>query len=102
MDLKHSESAVEMTRNTRNSNVQDSFRVVSFDFAFYILSILLVISAVFSMVNAQGAAPSANKPTSVLKSEVRDFMAKEVATHFGAIKSLDPPPDRVNGAITTG
>ncbi len=29
-------------------------------------------------------------------------MAKEVAVHFGAIRSLDPPPDRVNGSITTG
>lgn len=40
--------------------------------------------------------------TSALRNEVRDFMAKEVAVHFGAIKSLDPPPDRVNGSITTG
>jgi hypothetical protein len=29
-------------------------------------------------------------------------MAKEVAVHFGDIKSLNPPPDKVNGSITTG
>jgi len=40
--------------------------------------------------------------TATLKSEVRDFLAKEVAVHFGDIKSLNPPPDKVNGSITTG
>lgn len=51
---------------------------------------------------AQTVVHGASVRTSALKSEVRDFMAKEVAVHFGAIKSLDPPPDRVNGSITTG
>jgi hypothetical protein len=40
--------------------------------------------------------------TTALKSEVRDFLEKEVAVHFGDIKSLNPPPDKVNGSITTG
>ncbi len=40
--------------------------------------------------------------TAALSSEVKDFLAKEVAVHFGDIKSLEPPPDRVNGSITTG
>ncbi|HEV7700356.1 MAG TPA: hypothetical protein VGO43_09025 [Pyrinomonadaceae bacterium] len=51
---------------------------------------------------AQAVRPTGSIKTSDLKSEVRDFMAKEVAVHFGAIKTLDPPPDRVNGSITTG
>ena len=37
-----------------------------------------------------------------MRSEVVDFMAKEVAVHFDAIKSFTSPPDRVNGSITTG
>ncbi len=40
--------------------------------------------------------------TANLKFEVQDFMAKEVAIHFGDIKTLNPLPDRVNGSITTG
>ncbi|MBK8302292.1 MAG: hypothetical protein WBC19_14620 [Pyrinomonadaceae bacterium] len=40
--------------------------------------------------------------TAALRSEVRDFMAKEVAVHFAAVRSIDPPPDKVNGSITTG
>ncbi|MEQ1646560.1 MAG: hypothetical protein ABL959_24105, partial [Pyrinomonadaceae bacterium] len=51
---------------------------------------------------AQAAAEKKAVSTAALRSEVRDFMAKEVATHFGAIKSLSPPPDKVNGSITTG
>jgi hypothetical protein len=54
--------------------------------------------AVFSSLSLAQQATS----TAVLKAEVRDFMQREVAVHFGAIKSLDPPPDRVNGSITTG
>jgi hypothetical protein len=47
-------------------------------------------------------AARSNISTEALRSDVRDFMAKEVAIHFGAIKSLNPPPDRINGSITTG
>src|SRR5690349_13162023 len=45
---------------------------------------------------------SAPIQTSVLKSEIKDFLATEIAAHFGDIKSLNPPPDRVFGALTTG
>src|SRR5215203_6023128 len=47
-------------------------------------------------------ATQTNIPVAALRSEVRDFMAKEVAVHFDAIKSFTSPPDRVNGSITTG
>ncbi len=40
--------------------------------------------------------------TASLSSEVRDFLAKEMAAHFGNIKSLETPPDHVFAAETTG
>ena len=41
-------------------------------------------------------------PVATMRSEVLDFMKKEVAVHFDAIKSFTSLPDRVNGSITTG
>ncbi len=40
--------------------------------------------------------------TSVLNSEAKDFFAREVAVHFGEIKTLNPPPERINGSLTVG
>src|SRR5467141_1782974 len=40
--------------------------------------------------------------TSELDQQIRDFLQKEVAAHVSDIKTLDPPPDRVLGALTTG
>jgi hypothetical protein len=40
--------------------------------------------------------------TSALDREVRDFLARELTAHLQPIRSLDPAPDRVNGALTTG
>ena len=40
--------------------------------------------------------------TSALDREVRDFLARELTAHLQPIRSLNPPPDRVNGALTTG
>jgi hypothetical protein len=37
-----------------------------------------------------------------LDSEIREFLDRQVAAHVQDIKSLDPPPDRVVGALTTG
>ncbi len=51
---------------------------------------------------SRAADHPANVSVAGLRSEVRDFMAKEVAVHFDAIKSFVSPPDRVNGSITTG
>jgi hypothetical protein len=53
-------------------------------------------------VFGRAGVPRAAIPVASLRSEVRDFMAKEVAIHFDAIKSFASPPDRVNGSITTG
>jgi hypothetical protein len=40
--------------------------------------------------------------TAKLDDEIRDFLKHEVTAHVADIKSLDPPPDRVVGALTTG
>lgn len=34
--------------------------------------------------------------------DINEFMAREIAAHFGNIKTLDPPPDRVFNALTVG
>lgn len=61
-----------------------------------------LITALAVRSSAQDDAGKAMISTAVLNKEVKDFLAKEVAVHFGDIKSLDPPPDKVNGSITTG
>jgi hypothetical protein len=40
--------------------------------------------------------------TATLREDVNTFLGKELAVHLGAIKSLEPPPDRVLGVPTTG
>ena len=70
------------------------------------ISSVLVLASIWiagsPRLPAQAAGRAANIPVAGLRSEVRDFMAKEVAVHFDAIKSFTSPPDRVNRSITTG
>ncbi|HSE31851.1 MAG TPA: hypothetical protein VLA93_09745 [Pyrinomonadaceae bacterium] len=40
--------------------------------------------------------------TATLRDEVNEFLDKELAAHLGAIKTLDPVPDRILGVPTTG
>jgi hypothetical protein len=40
--------------------------------------------------------------TATLDRDIRAFLHKEVTAHVVDIKTLDPPPDRVVGALTTG
>src|SRR4029079_2794416 len=40
--------------------------------------------------------------TASLRDEVNTFLGKELAAHLDAIKTLDPPPERVLGVPTTG
>src|SRR5215467_1522865 len=40
--------------------------------------------------------------TATLREEVNTFLGRELAAHLSAIKSLDPPPERVLGVPTTG
>lgn len=51
---------------------------------------------------AQTNQPPTTISTAALKSEVREFTAREIAAHFGNIKALNPPPDRVFNALTVG
>jgi hypothetical protein len=54
--------------------------------------------------SADAAAASAPQTvaTAVLDKQIRDFLDREVTAHVADIKTLDPPPDRVVGALTTG
>jgi hypothetical protein len=71
------------------------------------ISTVVILASLWSAVFPAGLPDnpgirSTNIPVADLKAEVLDFMAKEVAVHFDAIKSFASPPDRVNGSITTG
>jgi hypothetical protein len=57
-------------------------------------------AAVLLACSAAGAAGA--EPVSPLRDDVRAFLARELAAHVAAIPTLDPPPDRVHGALTTG
>ena len=67
--------------------------------------------AAFTLIFAIGVMPSllpvsAQTKTAVssnaLATETKEFLAKEVAAHFGNIETLQPPPDRVFNALTVG
>lgn len=45
---------------------------------------------------------NASVSTAALKVEVRNFTAREIAAHFGEIKTLNPPPEKIFGALTVG
>ncbi|MEP6847620.1 MAG: hypothetical protein ABI999_02100, partial [Acidobacteriota bacterium] len=40
--------------------------------------------------------------TAKLNAEITEFTGREIAAHFADIKTLNPPPDRVLGALTVG
>lgn len=48
------------------------------------------------------SASAASVDAATLRAEVTDFLGRELAAHLADIKSLDPPPDKVLGAGTTG
>jgi hypothetical protein len=51
---------------------------------------------------AQTHAGKSKIQTSELDRQIRDFLQKEVTAHVADIATLDPAPDRVVGALTTG
>src|SRR6202795_999277 len=53
-----------------------------------------------SVAKADGAASQID--AAEFNQQVRSFLQSEVTAHVVDIKSLDPPPDRVVGALTTG
>ena len=60
--------------------------------------VFLCVLCVFVFVTAQASTVS----TASLRDEVNTFLGKELAAHLSAIKSLEPPPDRILGVPTTG
>ncbi len=48
------------------------------------------------------ATPATAASTAALRDEVRAFLRRELESHVAAIGTLDPPPARVHGALTTG
>lgn len=53
-------------------------------------------------IQAQSSPAKSLVSTQALAAETREFLAMEVAAHFGNIKTLQPPPDRVFNAQTIG
>ena len=53
-----------------------------------------------SLPQTQPDAPQIQ--TSTLNQQIRDFLQREVTAHVADLRTLDPPPDRVVGALTTG
>ena len=51
---------------------------------------------------AAGTAMGATVRTEDLSAEVSRFLSDELGAHLAAIPTLDPPPERVHGALTTG
>ena len=66
--------------------------------------LIFVFGAQFTALglNAQDASARSVVSSAALATETREFLAKEVAAHFGNIKTLTPPPDRVFNALTVG
>ena len=73
---------------------------------FKIFSIVTLATSALLVVatpcRAQAAPNSSQIRTADLNKEIRDFLAREVTAHVADIKTLDLPPDRVVGALTTG
>ena len=61
-------------------------------------SVFICVICVALCVTAQARTVT----TASLRDEVNTFLGKELAAHLNAIKSLDPPPNRVLGVPTTG
>jgi hypothetical protein len=61
-------------------------------------SVFIFVISVSVFVTAQASTVT----TASLRDEVNTFLGKELAAHLSAIKSLDPPPDRILGVPTTG
>lgn len=71
------------------------------NFPFLICAIVWCI--IFQNITfAQTKTAQTSVSTAALNKEIRDFSAREIAAHFADIKTLNPPPDRVQGALTVG
>jgi hypothetical protein len=64
-----------------------------------VLAGLLMVTCKLS---AQTRADAAQIEVADLNRQIRDFLEREVTAHVADLKTLNPPPDRVVGALTTG
>ncbi|MEP6900606.1 MAG: hypothetical protein ABJA66_02585, partial [Actinomycetota bacterium] len=63
----------------------------------------MVLNVAFqNQITAQTNQAPTTISTENLRTEVRDFTAREMAAHFADIKTLNPPPNKVLGALTIG
>lgn len=62
---------------------------------------LLVLLASVMLATSASARTSTVARTA-LDTEIRSFLSRELTAHLAPIASLDPAPERVNGALTTG
>ena len=65
-----------------------------------LIRILICVICGSLLVSAQARANTVS--TASFREEVNAFLGKELAAHLAAIKSLDPPPERILGVSTTG
>jgi hypothetical protein len=65
-------------------------------------SVLICVICVALLGCLTARAQGNTVTTASVRDEVNTFLGKELAAHLGAIKSLDPPPDRILGVPTTG
>ena len=65
-----------------------------------IKSVFICVICVSLCVAVQARANTVS--TASLRDEVNTFLGKELAVHLAAIKTLEPPPDRILGVPTTG
>jgi len=64
---------------------------------------LLLVAFASTAGNAQQIPVETNLVrTQDIDREIRQFLQREITAHVADIKTLDPPPDRVVGALTTG
>jgi len=66
------------------------------------LLLLLFVSLNVAGLSFAQTNPPSQVHSSDLDREIRAFLQREVSAHVADIKTLDPPPDRVAGALTTG
>jgi hypothetical protein len=66
-----------------------------------ILMLCGLLSSSYNSV-AKNQAAATQIDAADFNQQVRSFLQTEMAAHVADIKSLDPPPDRVLGALTTG
>jgi hypothetical protein len=64
------------------------------------LTLLITVTAFAPVVRV--SPPNDGFAIAGLDRDVRSFLDREVAAHLGAVTSLDPPVERVHGALTTG